>query len=117
VRENKQKLWRERTTYREGAWGIARNCPTPAPVQRCSLLDKDPDDTTAAKRVRIDLALDLERVKWKEDYLANTRQATCSRLHHHLALPFAERIREVRSVVPRKNVIDPWLATKLVDPL
>jgi hypothetical protein len=117
VRENRQKLCWERTTYREGTWGIARNRPTPAPVQCCSFLDKDPDGTTAAKRVRVDLALDLERVKWEEDYLANTRQAACSRLHHHLALPFAERIRKVRPVVPHKNVINPWLATKLVDPL
>ena len=117
MRENRHKLWGEGSTYRERTWGITRNRPTPAPVQRCPFLHEDSDGTTATECVRIDLTLDLERVKWEEDYLANSRQAACSRLHHHLALPFAERIRVVRPVVPHKNVIEPRLATKLVDPL
>jgi hypothetical protein len=63
------------------------------------------------------LPLDLERVKWEENYLANTCQAACGRLHHHPSLPLAKQVREVRLVVPREHVIDPRLATKLVDPL
>lgn len=107
----------KRTTYREGAWSVARDRPTPAPVQRRPLLHEDADGPTAAECVRIDLALNLERVEWEENYLADTRQAAGSRLHHHLSLPFAECVRVTRLVVPRKQIIEPWLATKLVDPL
>jgi hypothetical protein len=63
------------------------------------------------------LPLNLERIKWKKNHLANTCQAACSRLHHHPSLPLAEHIREVRLVIPHEYVIDPRLATKLIDPL
>jgi hypothetical protein len=75
------------------------------------------DDAATTERVRVDLSLDLERVKWEKNHLANTRQAACGRLHHHLSLPFAKQVCEVRLVVPREHIIDPWLATKLVDSL
>lgn len=113
----KRQVRRERATHREGARSVARDRPTPAPVQRCSLLNEDTNGPTAAKCVRIDLALDLERVEWEENYLADTRQAAGGRLYHHLSLPFAECVRVTRLVVSRKHVIEPWLTTKLVDPL
>jgi hypothetical protein len=104
-------------TYREGAWSVPGDRPTPAAIQRRALFHEDSDEATATERVRVDLPLDLERVKWEKNYLANTRQAASGRLHHHPSLPFAKHVREVRLVVPHEQVIDPRLATKFVDPL
>jgi hypothetical protein len=104
-------------TNREGAWSVACDSPAPASIQGRALLHEDLDDAAAAKRVRVDLPLDLKHVKWEKNDLANTRQAACGRLHHHPSLPFAKRVCEARLVVPRKHVMDPRLATKLVDPL
>lgn len=104
-------------TYREGAWSVAGDRPSPAPIQRCSLLHEDLDDAAATECFRVDLSLDLERVKWEKNYLANTRQATCCRLHHHLPLPFSKYVCEASLIVPRKHVVDPRLAAKLVDSL
>lgn len=105
------------TTYREGARSVAGDGPPPAPIQRCSLLHEDSDDATATERVRVDLPLDLERVKREKNHLTNTRQAARRRLHHHLSLPFAKQVCEVCLVVPGKHVIDPRLAAELVDSL
>ncbi len=107
----------EETTHREGAWGIAGNRPAPAPIQRCSLLHEDLDEAAATECVRVDLPLDLKRVQWEKNHLANTRQAACCRLHHHLSLPFSKHVCEACLVIPHKHVIDPRLAAKLVDSL
>jgi len=108
-------LWE--TTYREGAWGVAGDRPSPAPIQRCSLLHEDLDDAAPTECIRVDLSLDLERVKRKKNHLANTRQTACCRLHHHFSLPFSEQVCEACLVVPHKHVINPGLAAKLVDSL
>ena len=104
-------------TNRKRAWSVAGDRPAPAPIQRRTLLHEDSDDATATERVRVDLSLDLERVKREKNHLANTRQAACGRLHHHPSLSFAKHVCEARLVVPREYVIDPRLATKLVDSL
>jgi hypothetical protein len=104
-------------TYREGAWGVAGDSPAPASIQGRALLHKDSDDAAATKRVRVDLPLNLKHVEWEKNHLANTRQAACGRLYHHPSLPLAKHVCEVRLVIPREHVIDPRLATKLVDPL
>jgi hypothetical protein len=106
-----------KTTYREGAWSVAGNRPAPASIQRRSLLREDSDDAAATERIRVDLPLDLERVKWEKNHLANTRQAARCRLHHHLSLPFSKQVCEVRLVVTHEHIIDPRLAAKLVDSL
>jgi len=38
-------------------------------------------------------------------------------LHHHLSSPLAKCTREMVFVVPRDDVVKPWLPTKLVYPL
>ena len=107
----------KKKTYRERSGSVAGYSPAPASIQGRALFHKNSDDAAATKCVRVDLPLDLKHVEWEKNHLANTRQAACGCLHHHPSLPLAKHVCEVRLVVPREHVIDPRLATKLVDPL
>ena len=70
-----------RETYREAARGVARDGPAPAAVEGGALLEEDADDAAAAERLRVHLALDLERVEREEDLRSTpARQPTlCAR--------------------------------------
>jgi hypothetical protein len=45
----------------------------------------------------------------------NSPSSRC--LYHHFAFPLTERIRELRTIMPFDQVIEPWLASELVHPL
>jgi len=89
----------------------------PRRVQRRAFLQENTNDTPSTKRLGIYLPLDLENIQRKKDNLADTSQAAGSCLHHHLALPLTKSVRTLRSVVPRKDVPEPWLSTVLAHPL
>ena len=110
------EAWRG-TTYRERARRIASNGPTPAPIERSTFFQEDAHNAAAAECLRVDLAFDLECVEWEQYDLADAGQATCGGLHHHLAFALAERVREVRLVVPGEDVVEPGLPAELVDTL
>lgn len=104
-------------TYGEGARGVARRCPAPAPVQAEALVLDDLEHAAAPEGLGVGLALDLEHVEGQEDDLADADQASRRRVHDGLARLLAKRILKVFAVVCPEVVARHRLAAVLVYPL
>lgn len=133
--EEEERSGGERT-YGERAWGVARHGPAPAAVECRALLHEDTHDTATPERLRVHLALNLQRIQREQHlshptiskqeqekipptthHLANARQAARGRLHHHLALALAKRVREAALVVLHDEVVEVRLPAELVHAL
>lgn len=55
------------TEKRKRPGSIARHCPTPSAVERCTLFGKDTEDTTATESLGVHLTLDLEDIEGEEN--------------------------------------------------
>lgn len=79
VSEEEERSGGERT-YGERAWGVARHGPAPATVERRALLHEDTHDATSPKRLRVHLALNLQRIE-REQHLSHPTLSKHQRTH------------------------------------
>lgn len=104
-------------THRKGPWRVSRGSPAPAPVQAETLIRDNLEDATAAERLGVCLAFDLEHVERQQHNFTDADQTAGRRVQDGLARLLAESILKVRSVVLRQVVARHGLATVLVYPL